>query len=247
VTGVQTKATGTVCSASSPAFVRVPKTTPLTWIYKSGFAQTCVFVSDSRFGQIMNVSNAAGTTGPVYKAWPALVRTNFAASRVACIGHGFGTWQERVGTAPLRAAFIEELLLLLIATTNNRLWIDMGFNDWNAVAWVSAAAFKAAVKQFAIDILAAATARGIAGFQLYLCQTVSATGDTVPNVNGYNLPDLGTATQQIVTELADARCLFYDCRALLGVAPANRPDGIHYDQPGQDLYEAGGPKVAFGY
>jgi lysophospholipase L1-like esterase len=230
----------TVCSASTPTHVRVPASTPITWLNKTAPANQVINLIDSLGQEQEGVTEVSAVKGPVYEAWPMLERKNFASSRVACEGWGFGTWAERINTSGKRSATLALLQNLAIGTSQNLFWMMLGTNDYGTNTYASLATFESDLTAF----MNALIALNLPGFKAWLASptTRSDTVETNNNPSGWNLPNLRTSISNVVTALANANVIYVDTsdNGVLDsgwVIAANRTDGLHYNTAGHSGYE----------
>lgn len=233
--GMRAKVLGEILSASSVEYVSVPQTQPLTFNTRAQPTQQVINLTDSIGQYIQGNSATDGVKGPVYQAWQMLERANFAASRVMALGWLSGTWAEQISTPAALANLLDQIYRGR-GTTNNRLWCQLGTNDFSFSTYASLATFETELTAFVNGVLAL----GLAGLELRLVGPTQMAGEGVPNSGGWTLPQLRTSIQNVVTAIANPAVTYVNAGAAGFVTfPGNfGTDQKHLTVAGHAQYEA---------
>lgn len=239
-----------ILSAGTVEYVRVPATQPLTWLTRTVPAKRFTISCDS-VGQYIAGNNATnGIKGPVYQAYTMLARANAAGAgwRTMVMGWLTGSLWQRISSAARRAEYLDQIRRSA-GTTDNVFWQGLGSGDYQFSTYPTVAALVADYLLHLADVLGS----GLPNQKYYVVGPTTLGNENNPNSGGWNMPQLRTGLQNMVTALADSRVVYVDAGAPFvpyTVSPTPGAnfglDGKHLTVTGAVTYEAA-MRAAIGY
>ena len=216
-----------------PQYIRVPQSTPLSWIKPVPPADKIVVFSDGHLIQV----EGAPVISATFQSWPMLARANAGA------GWGFSCegWQSRAGytlfgTVDYRTSNLEILRKHLTGTSSNTLWMDFGTTDYNHINWgvppaTGLSNFGDALGAW-LDLIHAEFPALI----IYVALGVPITYGLVPSFAGWTItPEL----EAVINATCAARAFVTYVDARLWVSGAGiGSSGTYYTELGHQQYEA---------
>lgn len=231
-----------ILSAGTVEYVRVPATQPITWLTRTVPTKRLIFSCDS-VGQYIAGNNAAnGVKGPVYQAYTMLARGNAVAAGWRSLVSGWlsGSLWQRISSAARRAEYLDQIRRGA-GSTDTTIWQGLGSGDYQFSTYATVAGLVADYLLHLADVLGA----GLPNLKYYVVGPTTMGSETNPNSGGWNLPQLRTGLQNMVTALADPRVFYVDAGApfvpytVSPTAGANfGVDGKHLTVTGAVTYEA---------